>query len=146
MVMSSAAMMVMVAVVATVVGGSSLVPRPRLDTLDCGDTTMKPGERVVVQSPNFPQNYDVNYRCQYEITCEPMKSTYLEYRCPVFELESSPGCSADRLVVASHGSREVKCGTDSPDGTITSDGLDTSYILQQWQHRRQGLPLLYLVP
>lgn len=45
-------------------------------------------------------------RCQYEITCNPMESTYLEFICPSFELESSTDCLNDRLVVTYHGSRE----------------------------------------
>ncbi|ROT84270.1 hypothetical protein C7M84_022537 [Penaeus vannamei] len=108
--------------VVAAVGGANVFPEPRLDTLPCGTTTMNPGERVAIQSPNFPQNYDTDYRCQYEITCNPMESTYLEFICPSFELESSTDCLNDRLVVTYHGSREEKCGTDSPDGTITSDG------------------------
>jgi len=103
-------------------GASSFVPEPRLDTLSCGTTTMNPGERVAIQTPNYPQNYNTNDRCQYEITCDPEASTYLEFICPTFELESSANCASDRLVVTSRGSKEEKCGTDSPDGTITSTG------------------------
>ncbi|XP_042875926.1 uncharacterized protein LOC122255722, partial [Penaeus japonicus] len=68
------------------------------------------------------QNYNTDDRCQYEISCNPEESTYLEFICPSFELQSSTDCVNDRLVVTYHGSREEKCGTDSPDGTITSDG------------------------
>lgn len=60
--MMSAAVVVVVVVLGAVDGASLAIPRARLNPLDCGDTNMKPGERVVVQSPNFPQNYDVNYR------------------------------------------------------------------------------------
>merc|ERR1712002_410913 len=101
---------------------ASFVPEPRLDTLKCGTHTMTPGNRVIVESPNFPKNYNVNDRCQYEITCNAKESTYLEFICPVFQLESSSNCVHDRLIVASKGSRQTKCGSDSPNGIITSDG------------------------
>ncbi|XP_037793464.1 uncharacterized protein LOC119588918 [Penaeus monodon] len=114
--------------VVAAVGGANVFPEPRLETLPCGTTTMNPGERVAIQSPNFPQNYDTDYRCQYEITCNPMESTYLEFICPTFELESSTDCLNDRLVVTYHGSREEKCGSDSPDGTITSDGWTLFFV------------------
>ncbi|XP_071536684.1 tumor necrosis factor-inducible gene 6 protein-like [Panulirus ornatus] len=93
-----------------------------LNMLACGLTTMMPGQRVVIQSPNFPREYITNYRCQYEITCNTEKSTYLEFRCPRFQLEYSKNCVKDRLIVKSRGSREVKCGKDSPNGIITSTG------------------------
>lgn len=48
--------------VVAAVGGANVFPEPRLDTLPCGTTTMNPGERVAIQSPNFPQNYDTDYR------------------------------------------------------------------------------------
>ncbi|KAK8405288.1 hypothetical protein O3P69_001694 [Scylla paramamosain] len=70
-----------------------------LDTLTCGSTTMNPGERVVIQSPNYPQNYDDSDRCQYEIQCNEESSTYLEFICPVFELEDSTNCDNDRLII-----------------------------------------------
>ncbi|KAK7073185.1 hypothetical protein SK128_005699 [Halocaridina rubra] len=101
---------------------SLLVPSPRVDALSCGATTMSPGERVIIQSPNFPSNYNVDDRCQYELTCTPKESTYLEFICPTFQLESSADCTSDRLVLASKGDRQEKCGSDSPDGTVTADG------------------------
>lgn len=37
-------------------------PAARLTSLPCGATTLTPGSREVLQSPNFPSNYDVDYR------------------------------------------------------------------------------------
>ncbi|KAK7073180.1 hypothetical protein SK128_005694 [Halocaridina rubra] len=101
---------------------STIIPEPRLDTLACGTHTMNPGERVAIQTPNFPSNYNNDDRCQYEISCNPESSTYLEFVCPSFQLESSTDCVKDRLVLTSRGSKDTKCGSDSPDGTITSTG------------------------
>ncbi|CAL4064958.1 unnamed protein product [Meganyctiphanes norvegica] len=97
-------------------GGSNLA------TLPCGPSTMSAGSRVVVQSPNFPRNYPNFNRNQWELTCLPRASTSLSFNCPVFELEDSAGCTADRLIVASKGAREQLCGGNSPDGTVTADG------------------------
>merc|ERR1711872_1123405 len=129
---ATAAIMMMMSVMssvlalATVVGvcsGAGLHPlMTRLDTLPCDKSTMKPGERVAIQSANFPKNYDVNDRCQWEISCPNEDSTYLEFICPAFELEDSKDCVWDRLTVAQHGDKNVHCGSDSPDGTITNDG------------------------
>merc|ERR1712179_796654 len=111
---------------ATVVGvsnGAGLHPlMARLDTLPCGKSTMKPGERVAIQSTNFPKNYPVDERCQWEIQCDPESSTKLEFICPSFDVESSTDCVWDRLTVAQHGDNNVHCGSDSPDGTLTNDG------------------------
>jgi len=111
---------------ATVVGvctGAGLHPlMTRLDTLPCGTSTMKPGERVIIQSTNFPQNYPVDERCQWEISCDPQSSTKLEFICPSFDVENSNNCMWDRLQVTQHGDKHTHCGTDSPDGTMTNDG------------------------
>ncbi|XP_064078785.1 protein SpAN-like [Macrobrachium nipponense] len=118
---------------------SSFVPEPRLlSTLSCGSHTMKPGERVAIQSPNFPSNYKINDRCQYEITCQPMESTSLEFICPSFQLESSSDCSADRFILASRGNRVVKCGSNSPDGTKTSDGWSRITFFSNGQKTAKG--------
>ncbi|XP_045139400.1 integumentary mucin C.1-like, partial [Portunus trituberculatus] len=94
-----------------------------LDILPCGIATMNPGERVVIQSPNYPQNYDDSDRCQYEITCNEESSTYLEFICPVFELEDSSNCDNDRLIVKYRDEDATRnCGTNSPDGTLTTTG------------------------
>merc|ERR1712168_458965 len=111
---------------ATVVGvctGAGLHPlMARLDTLPCGKSTMKPGERVAIQSTNFPKNYPVDERCQWEIQCDPESSTKLEFICPSFDVEDSTDCVWDRLTVTQHGDKNTHCGSDSPDGTLTNDG------------------------
>ncbi|XP_018018813.1 tolloid-like protein 2 [Hyalella azteca] len=94
----------------------------RLDTLACGNYTMTEGTRLVIQSPNFPKNYPVNQRCQWEFSCPVEADNYLDIICPKFALQSSKDCVHDRLIVTSRGQRDVKCGTDSPDGTKTSTG------------------------
>merc|ERR1712002_480324 len=122
--MGSLSSMFLMGVLCLAMGGtsSSFVPEPRLDTLTCGTHTMTPGNRVIVESPNFPKNYNTDYRCQYEITCNSREKNYLEYKCPQFQLESSTNCIHDRLIIASKGSHQTKCGTDSPNGIKTSDG------------------------
>ena len=55
-------MMMKATVVVVVVLVLASVGVKALDVLDCGQTTMSPGERVAIQSPNFPKNYDNSYR------------------------------------------------------------------------------------
>lgn len=90
--------------------------------LTCGTHTLTAGEQVAIQTPNFPQPYSTDYRCQWELSCPTESDHTLSFNCPTFELESSENCVWDRLIVASRGSRDVKCGSDSPDGTVTSTG------------------------
>ncbi|CAL4078181.1 unnamed protein product, partial [Meganyctiphanes norvegica] len=111
----------------------------QLETLPCGSvTTMNPGERVAVQSPNFPSNYPTSSRCQWEITCNTKDTTSLRYICPTFELESSSGCANDKLIVTQQGNRDEKCGTDSPDGTITSTGWTRLTFVSNAQTTAKG--------
>ncbi|KAF2357720.1 CUB domain [Trinorchestia longiramus] len=111
---------ILILAVASCAYGASL--EIRLETADCGTHTMAEGERLAIQSPNFPKDYPVDERCQWEISCPSEDDHYLEFVCPTFDLQSSPDCVNDRLVIASRGERDTKCGTDSPDGMTTSTG------------------------
>ncbi|CAL4136591.1 unnamed protein product [Meganyctiphanes norvegica] len=111
----------------------------QLETLPCDSvTTMNPGERVAVQTPNFPSNYPTSSRCQWEITCNTKETTTLRYICPAFELESSSGCANDRLIVTQQGNRDELCGTDSPDGTVTSTGWTRLTFVSNAQTTAKG--------
>ncbi|KAK3876203.1 hypothetical protein Pcinc_018983 [Petrolisthes cinctipes] len=102
--------------------GTAADGEERVTSLPCGTHTMLPGQRLTLQTPNFPSNYDENYRCQWEITCTTMETTTLRIACPSFQLESSTNCDADRLIVADHEARVVYCGTNSPSNRITING------------------------
>ncbi|KAK7073181.1 hypothetical protein SK128_005695 [Halocaridina rubra] len=120
-------------------GTMSLGPKTRrLTTLSCGSHVMNKGQRVAIQSPNFPRAYRNDYRCQYEITCNAREDTYLEFICPVFQLENSRGCTADRLIVTYKKYRSLKCGTNSPHGTKTTDGWARLTFFTNSQRNAKG--------
>ena len=50
------------AVAALVATASGAAFESRLDTQACGNATMAAGGRLIIQTPNFPANYSVNYR------------------------------------------------------------------------------------
>merc|ERR1712212_387556 len=95
------------------------------EIVPCGGTKeITPGTRAVIQSPNFPNNYRNNQRCQYVVNCDPKESNYLEMTCPVFDLQNSGGCSKDRLIVAAwEEDPQTYCGSStSPNGKVTNQG------------------------
>ncbi|KAG7175733.1 Cubilin-like 12, partial [Homarus americanus] len=113
-------------VIAGVAADSFQVPAQarRLVTEDCGEINMVPGETKVIQDESNPSgNCSPNQRCQWTFNCGPEKSTYLKFRCPYFCLGDSTNCVKDRLILTSRGATERHCGTNSPDGTITSTGF-----------------------
>ncbi|KAK4312559.1 hypothetical protein Pmani_016025 [Petrolisthes manimaculis] len=103
--------------------GSGSGSDPSVVSLDCGKHSMAPNTRVTIQTPNYPNNYDESYRCQWEIYCNSVENTTLTMVCPDFELEDSTDCTADRLIIKDHDSRDVICGDDNPDGTTTVSGF-----------------------
>ncbi|KAF2351264.1 CUB domain [Trinorchestia longiramus] len=94
----------------------------RVPDMPCGSYTLTNRTRIIIQSPNFPQQYMPNYSCQWEISCPAAEDHYLHFKCPHFTLQSSIGCINDRLTIDSNGETTTRCGTDNPNGTTTSTG------------------------
>lgn len=81
--------------------------------------------QVIVESTDYPSPYPSNLHCVYTFASPFVCTSEFHIQFLDFELESSPNCTKDRLVI---GSREVLCGKvigimkyEAPNGILRID-------------------------
>ncbi|KAF0310348.1 Proclotting enzyme [Amphibalanus amphitrite] len=88
--------------------GDSDTPSARSGALSCGSHVIAEGSSAVIESPNYPSNYDNYAYCAYSFTTDTGKE--LQLNCETFELEGDESCEQDWLRV-----NDIKyCGSSGP--------------------------------